>query len=246
SREFPTDSNAVIINESAARLIGWKDPIGKTLHYWAGDRRIIGVVKDIVLGSPYQPVPAAIFPMSYQDVNYITIRLNPTGTASEDLNRISAVFRKYDPQAPFEPRFLANDYSEKFAAEQKVASIASVFAVLAISISCLGLFGLASFMAEKRTREIGIRKVLGASVTHLVTLLSADFLKLVLIALGIAIPLATYAMHQWLREYPYHTSLSPWIFATAAFGAIFISLLTVSFQALKSALANPVASLRSE
>ena len=246
SRDFAADSNAVVINESAARLIGWKDPVGRTLHYWSGDRHIIGVVKDIVLGSPYQPVPATIFPMSYQDVNYITIRLNPALITSTALNKVAAVFRKYDPQSPFDPQFLADDYALKFAGEQQVARIATVFAILAIFISCLGLFGLASFMAEQRTKEIGIRKVLGATVTQLITLLSIDFLRLILLALALAIPLSAWAMQRWLLDYPYHAALSPWIFAAAGTGAIGIALLTVSTQALRAALANPIQSLRSE
>jgi len=246
SRDFATDSNAVVINESAAHLIGWKDPIGKTLHFWAGDRRVIGVIKDIVLGSPYQPVPATIFPMSYQDINYITIRLNPALATTTALNKIAAVFRKYDPQSPFVPRFLADDYALKFAGEQQVAGIATVFAILAIFISCLGLFGLASFMAEQRTKEIGIRKFLGATVTQLITLLSIDFLRLILFSLVLAIPLSAWAMHRWLQDYSYHTTLQPWIFAAAGAGAILIAFLTISFQALRAALANPVQSLRSE
>ncbi|HUB60592.1 MAG TPA: FtsX-like permease family protein [Puia sp.] len=246
SRDFATDSNGVVINESAARLIGWKNPIGKTLHYWNGDRHVIGVVKDIVLGSPYQPVPATIFPMSYSDVNYITIRLDPAMNTTTALNKIAKVFRHYDPQSPFEPRFLADDYALKFAAEQQVAHVASVFAILAIFISCLGLFGLASFMAEQRTKEIGIRKVLGATVTQLITLLSLDFLKLILLSLCLAIPLSAWAMHRWLENYPYHTALQPWIFAAAGTTAIVIAMITTSFHALKAALANPVASLRTE
>ncbi|HXB35355.1 MAG TPA: FtsX-like permease family protein [Puia sp.] len=246
SRAFTTDSNAVVINESAARLIGWNNPIGKTLHFWAGDRRIIGVIKDIVLGSPYQPVIPTIFPMSYKDVNYITIRLNPALNTSAALNEIAGVFRKYDPQSPFEPHFLADDYALKFTEEQQVARIASVFAILAIFISCLGLFGLASYMAEQRTKEIGIRKVLGATVTQLITLLSIDFLRLILLALALAIPLSAWAMQRWLLDYPYHAALSPWIFAAAGTGAIGIALLTVCTQALRAALANPIQSLRSE
>ncbi|HLX65472.1 MAG TPA: FtsX-like permease family protein, partial [Puia sp.] len=246
SREFTADSTAVVINESAARLIGWKDPIGKTLHYWAGDRRVIGVIKDIVLGSPYEPVPATIFPISYSDVNYITIRLNPAVIPTISLNKIAAVLRKYDPQSPFEPRFLADDYALKFAGEQQVARIATVFAILAIFISCLGLFGLASFMAEQRTKEIGIRKVLGASATQLIVLLSTGFLQLIGIALLLAIPLTAWAMHQLLQSYPYRTSMPAWIFAAAGTLIICLALLTVSSQALKVAQNNPVTGLRSE
>jgi putative ABC transport system permease protein len=246
TRAFVTDSNAILINESAARLIGWEDPIGKSIRFWGEYRRIIGVVKDIVNGSPYQPVMPTLFPMSYHDVNYITMRLNPDLPATTALNKIAAILRKYDPVSPFDPRFLSDDYTLKFSGEQQVARIATVFALLAIFISCLGLLGLASFMAEKRTREIGIRKVLGATVTQLITLLSVDFLKLVFLALCLAIPISAWAMHRWLLDYPYRIGLSPWVFAAAGTGAIFIALLTVGAQAFRSALTNPAKSLRSE
>jgi putative ABC transport system permease protein len=246
SRAFATDSNAILINESAARFIGWKNPIGKTIHFWDRDYHIIGVAKDIVNGSPYQPVTPTLYPLSYYDINYIIIRLNPARTTVANLNAIARIFSKYDPSAPFNPHFPADDYALKFAAEQQVASLSTVFAILAIFISCLGLFGLASYMTERRTKEIGIRKVLGATVTQLITLLSADFLKLILIALTLAIPLSAWTMHQWLQSYPYRANLSPLIFAAAGAGAIGIALLTFSFQALRAALANPVMILRSE
>jgi ABC-type antimicrobial peptide transport system permease subunit len=162
------------------------------------------------------------------------------------LNKIAAVFRKYNPAAPFEFRFVADDYALKFAGEQQVAGLSTFFATLAIFISCLGLFGLASYTAEQRAKEIGIRKVLGASVPALITLLSVDFLKLILIALALAIPLSGWAMHQWLQSYSYRTPLSAWIFAGAAFITLSIALLTVSFQALRAALANPVRGLSSQ
>jgi ABC-type antimicrobial peptide transport system permease subunit len=246
SRDFATDSTAILINESAARLIGWKDPIGRTIRFWDSDHRIIGVAKDIVNGSPYQPVTPTIFTLDYHVVNYITIRMNPAQPVNTALNTIAGIFKRYNPQSSFDYRFLADEYSLKFAAEQQVGRLATVFAILAIFISCLGLFGLASYMTEQRIKEIGIRKVLGATVTQLITLLSTDFLKLILIALTIAIPLSAWTMHLWLQSYPYRTHLSPWIFTAAAAGAIGIALLTISFQAVRAALANPVTSLRAE
>jgi ABC-type antimicrobial peptide transport system permease subunit len=246
SRTFATDTNSLILNESAARLIGWKDPVGKTIRVWGMDFRIVGVVKDMVMGSPYQPVPATIFHLDYHDVNYIDIRVNPSIPMSTALNKIAAVFRKYNPAAPFEFRFIVDDYALKFAGEQQVAGLSTFFATLAIFISCLGLFGLASYMAEQRTKEIAIRKVLGAKTSAIIALLSADFLKLILIALAIAIPLSGWAMHQWLQSYTYRTPLSAWIFAGAAFIILSIAMFTVSFQALRAALANPVRSLRSQ
>jgi putative ABC transport system permease protein len=246
SREFATDSTAILINESAARLIGWETPVGHTIRFWGSDHRIIGVAKNIVTGSPYQPVIPTIYPLDYHDVNYITIRMNPAQPANTALNSIAKIFKRYNPRSSFEFRFLADDYALKFAAEQQVGRLATVFAVLAVFISCLGLFGLASYMTEQRTKEIGIRKVLGATVIQLIFLLCVDFLKLVFIALCLAIPLSARAMHSWLLDYSYRITLSPWIFAIAGIGAIFIAILTISAQAFRVARANPVRSLRSE
>jgi ABC-type antimicrobial peptide transport system permease subunit len=246
SRAFATDTNSLVLNESAARLIGWKDAVGKTIRVWDMNFRIIGVVKDMVMGSPYQPVPATIFHLDYHDVNYIDIRVKPSIPMSAALNKIAPVFKKYNPAAPFEFRFIADDYALKFAGEQQVAGLSTFFATLAIFISCLGLFGLASYMAEQRTKEIGIRKVLGAKTSAIVALLSIDFLKLILIALALAIPLSGWAMHQWLQSYAYRAPLSAWIFAGAGLITLSIALFTISFQALRAALANPLRSLRSE
>jgi len=246
SRAWTTDSNSLVLNESAARLIGWQNPIGKTIRFWDMDHRIVGVVKDMVMGSPYQPVPPTFFNLGYHDVNYIAIRVKPSIPMSAALNKIAPVFKKYNPAAPFEFRFIADDYALKFAGEQQVAGLSTFFATLAVFISCLGLFGLVSYGTEQRTKEIGIRKVLGAKTSSIVTLLSVDFLKLILIALALAIPLSGWSMHQWLQSYSYRTPLSAWIFAVAAIATMLIALLTVSFQALRAALANPVRTLRSE
>jgi len=162
------------------------------------------------------------------------------------LAKIQPVFKKYDPASPFEFKFIDDEYAKKFSNEQRIANLASVFAILAIFISCLGLFGLASFVAEQRTKEIGIRKVLGATVFNLWRLLSKEFVALVIISLLTAIPIAYYFMHNWLQNYQYHTELSGWIFVAAGLGAMVITLLTVSFQAIKAAIANPVKSLRTE
>jgi putative ABC transport system permease protein len=246
SREFVTDSTAVIINESAARLIGWKDPVGRNIRLRGHARRIIGIVKDMVMGSPYQAVPATVFEMNYYIPNYLLIRVNPSLPMSAALNKIAPVLKKYNPEAPFECRFIDQDYALKFAAEQQVAGLSAVFAVLAILISCLGLFALAAYMAERRTKEIGIRKVLGAGVTGIVALLSGDFLQLIGIALVLAIPLSWWGMHQWLQSYAWRTRLNWLIFAGAAVSTMLIALLTVSVQAIRVALANPVDSLRAD
>ena len=176
----------------------------------------------------------------------MNIRVNAGVAMNKALPKIEAVFKNLVPAAPFNYKFVDQDYAIKFAAEERISRLAGFFAVLAIFISCLGLFGLASFVAEQRTKEIGVRKVLGATLFDLWQLLSKEFAMLVIISLFIAVPLAYYFMHSWLQNYQYRTELSWWIFAMAGFGAIMITILTVSSQAIKAALANPVKSLRSE
>ena len=176
----------------------------------------------------------------------MNIRINPGVAMSMALPRIEAVFKKLVPAVPFDYKFVDQDYAVKFAAEERISKLAAFFAVFAIFISCLGLFGLASFVAEQRIKEIGVRKILGASVLNVWRLLSKDFVVLVLISILIATPVAYYFMHNWLQDYHYRAELSWWIFAAAATGALLITLLTVSFQAIKAAIANPVKSLRTE
>ena len=162
------------------------------------------------------------------------------------LAKVETVFKKYNPAAPFEYKFTDEEYARKFEDEKRIGNLSTFFAILAVFISCLGLFGLASFVAEQRTKEIGVRKVLGASVFNLWQMLSKDFVNLVIISCAIAIPIAWYFLHQWLMKYPYRTEISWWIFLFAGMGAMFITLLTVSFQAIRAALMNPVSSLRTE
>ena len=179
-------------------------------------------------------------------IHLITIRIKPTVSVHNALAKIESVFKKYDPVSAFEYEFTDTDYARKFSDEEYIGNLAMVFTVLAIFISCLGLFGLASFVTEQRTKEIGIRKILGASVFNLWHLLSKEFVGLVFIALFIAAPLAVYFMQRWLQHYSYRTELSWWIFAAAASGIVLITLITVSFQAIKAAVANPVKSLKTE
>ena len=174
------------------------------------------------------------------------LKINPKISASAAADKIASVFKTYNPEQPFEYHFVDQEYAKKFGNEERIGRLATAFASLAIFISCLGLFGMASFMAEQRIKEIGVRKVLGASVFNLWQLLSKDFALLVIISLIIASPLAYYLMHNWLQNYQYHTGVAWWIFAVTAFGAMLITLLTVSYQSIKAALANPVNSLRSE
>ncbi len=196
--------------------------------------------------SPYQPAKQTIFYLSPGDFDDIVLRINPTLSAHEALSRISAICKKYSPSVPFAYKFVDDDYAKKFNNEERIGKLSGVFAALAIFISCLGLFGMASFMAEQRTKEIGVRKVLGASVLNLWGLLSKEFVMLVVIALFIATPTAYYFMRNWLQGYEYRTTLSWWVFAVTGLGAVAITLLTVSFQSIKAALTNPVKSLRTE
>ncbi|MEM8889947.1 MAG: FtsX-like permease family protein [Bacteroidota bacterium] len=246
SRDFGMDSLAFIVNESAAEFMGMEDPIGKKIGWDDKSYTIIGVVEDMLIQSPYKPVRPSLFHLSTNEENVFIIRLHPEKSPAESLQKIEEVFRSHNPAIPFEAEFVDEEFAKKFGNERRIASLAAFFTVLAIFISCLGLFGLASYIAEQRTKEIGIRKVLGASVPRLWQLLSLDFLGLVLIACFIAVPLANYIMKEWLTKYDYHTSISWWVFLIACLGALTITLLTVSYQAIKAATANPIQSLRAE
>lgn len=246
SRDFKSDSVGLILNESAIKYMGLQNPVGQRVKWGDLTYTIIGVVKDMVTNSPFEPVKQTVFKMTYEWVNFFNIRLNPAVSTHEAIEKITPVFRKYNPNAPFNYRFADDEYAQKFGDENRIGKLASVFAGLAIFISCLGLFALASFMAEQRTKEIGVRKVLGASVTNLWMLLSKDFVMLVIIALFIATPIAYYLMNNWLQKYDYRTTISWGIFVSAGVGALLVTLLTVSYQSIKAALINPVRSLRSE
>lgn len=247
SRDFPTDSSAILINEAAIEFMNLKDPVGKTIR-WGRNRSytIAGVVKNMIATSPFEQVKQAVYLLNYENVNWMTLRLNPEKSTQESLAIIEEVFKKVIPSAPFDYKFADEEYAAKFAQEERVGKLATFFAGLAILISCLGLFGLASFVAEQRTKEIGIRKIVGASVFNLWQLLSKDFVLLVLIACAVAIPLAYYYLEGWLQDYDYRISIRWWVFALSVAGAVMITLITVSFQAVKAALANPVKSLRTE
>ncbi|GGH18557.1 ABC transporter permease [Mucilaginibacter phyllosphaerae] len=245
SRAFVSDSTGMILNESAAKFMNFKHPVGEIIE-WGGKYKVIGVVKDMVMSSPYEPVKPSIFILQNFDGGIVDIRLNPKVSTREALGKIEAVFKQYDPGSPFDYKFTDDEYNKKFANEERVGKLAGFFTLLAIFISCMGLFGMASFMAEQRIKEIGVRKVLGASVFNLWKLMSADFIILVSIALLFAIPTAYYFMHNWLQDYKYRAELSWWIFALTAVGAITITILTVSYQSIKAALTNPVKSLKTE
>jgi putative ABC transport system permease protein len=248
-----SDSSGVILTESAAKIMGLKNPVGENIRwtFWSTHESknytVLGVVKDMVMQSPYEPVMPTIFFIKSLNagVDWIDIKITDMPMA-EALSKIEKVFRKIIPSAPFEYQFVDEEYARKFKAEQLVGRLATVFGVLAVFISCLGLFGLISFVAERRIREIGIRKILGASVFNLWQLLSIRFVMLVSISFLIASPLALMIMHEWIQKYSYRTNLSPWIFIITALCALGITIITVSFQSIKAALSNPVESLRNE
>jgi ABC-type antimicrobial peptide transport system permease subunit len=238
---------SVVVNEAAAKYMGLKNPVGEIVKWGGYSYRIVGVIENMLMESPFDPVRQIVYRVNYEDANsWMNIRINPQLSSRAALQKMEAIFRKLVPATPFDYAFADTEYGLKFAAEERIGKLASVFATLAVLISCLGLFGLASFVAEQRTKEIGVRKVLGATVLNLWKLLSKDFVVLILVACLFAVPLAAYFLNQWLQNYEYRTQLSWWIFAVAIIGALVITLLTVSFQAIKAALANPVKSLRTE
>ncbi|RYG01494.1 MAG: FtsX-like permease family protein, partial [Chitinophagaceae bacterium] len=208
--------------------------------------KIIGVIKDMVVQSPYELARGSFFHISKDSEDLVILKLNPNKSSREALSSIETIFKKYNPAAPFEYSFVDEEYARKFGDEERIGKLATFFAILAIFISCLGLFGLASFVAEQRTKEIGVRKVLGASVLNLWQLLSKDFVVLVLISCFISIPIAYFSLNNWLQRYEYRADISWWIFVVSIAGALFITLLTVSFQAIKASTANPVKSLKTD
>ena len=247
SPDFATDSLAYVINESAARFIGFEDPVGKTLRWDRHTYTIIGVVRDILQESPFFPVRPTLYHVEpYQELINWVIKLNPGQSTGQSLSAIEKVWKKYVPTIPFDYTFVDDAFGSKFRAEERIGKLSSYFAVLAIFISCLGLFGMASFVAEQRTKEIGIRKVLGASVTALWRLLSGEFVLLVATSCFIAVPIAWYYLGEWLANYDYRIAINWIIFAAASILALVITVMTVSFQAIRAATANPVKSLRNE
>lgn len=253
STQFLTDSTGIIVNEAAAKLLGFKDPLNKQLYYlndFNSDTKsvtayhIVGVVKNFNFNSLRENVtPLALI---YGEQNgSIAFRIN-TKNAAAVISKIEAIYKKMAPGQPFSYSFMNEDFNRIYTAEQRIGNISVTFAILAIVIACLGLFGLVTYAAEQRIREIGIRKVLGASITNIVGMLSMDFLKLVLIASVIAFPFAWYGMNSWLQDFAYRISISWWIFVVAGIVALLIALITVSFQAIRAALMNPVKSLRTE
>jgi ABC-type antimicrobial peptide transport system permease subunit len=246
SPAFGRDSSSVILNEAAVSYMALRHPVGEIIDWWGRKLLVVGVVKNMIMGSPYEPARQTIFFPDSKSTNFLIIRLNPQLTNHAAIGKIELVWKQYSPDEPFDFRFVDEEYQKKFANEQKIGTLAGVFAGLAIFISCMGIFGMAMFVAERRVREIGIRKILGASVFNLWRMLSVDFVVLVSISLVIASPVGWYLMHNWLAYYTYHTELSWWIVAITGIGTILITLLTVSYQTVKAARNNPVESLKAE
>ncbi len=247
SKTFATDSSGVILNEAAVKRMGLKNPVGELLKWNGEDRKVVGVIPDINMESPFQTVSPLAIVFQKDWTNWVNVRINPNVSSSEAIAKMTPIFDKYNPGFPFDYKFADTEYAKKFNYEELIGNLSLIVSILAIFISCLGLFGLASFMAEQRTKEIGIRKVLGASVANLWGLLSQDFVKLVIISCLIASPIAYYGMSQWLEDYKdYKITIGAGVFVVVLVLALLITLLTVSYQAIRAALMNPVKSLKTE
>lgn len=251
SPDIASDSAGFVLNEAAVRYMGIKDPVGKTMRWtnraWGVDQdfRIVGVIKDMLMDSPFEPVkPTIYFTLGGKGV--ILVRIDPLVSANKALPKIESVFKAIIPDMPFEYKFVDDAYAAKFEMGNRIGRLALVFTIFAIVISCLGLFGLASFVAERRTKEVGIRKVLGASVGGMWRLISGEFVWLVCISCLVAVPVTWYLMDKALNQFTYRVTISIWLFIMAVAAAIVITLLTVGYQAIRAATANPVKSLRSE
>ncbi|MBX2870530.1 MAG: ABC transporter permease [Saprospiraceae bacterium] len=246
SRDFASDTTGFILNEAAVEYMGLEDPVGMVMRRGEDVHKIVGVVKNLVTQSPYAPVRQTLFMLHETWLNYVNIKLKADSPPHEALTQIEAIFKKYDPANSFDYQFADEAYARKFSDEERIGKLASFFAILAIFISCLGLFGLAAYVAERRKKEIGIRKVLGASILRLCQMLSKDFMKLVLISFLLATPISYYLMNNWLQDFSYRTGLSWWVFALVGLASIVIALSTVIIQALRAALMNPANVIKSE
>lgn len=248
SRDFLTDSSGIIVNEAAVELTGLKNPVGEIIHsnylHKGRNFKILGVIRDVMMESPFSHTRPALFFLG--EGKWIFVKLNTGINTKEALPKIETVFRNLAPDIPFEYAFIDNEYAFKFASEERIGKFAGFFAILAIIISCLGMFGLSYFVAEQRTKEIGLRKVLGASGISLLRLLSVDFILPVFLSCLIAIPVANYLLKIWLVKYYYHIVISWWIFTVTVMGTLTITFLTVGFQILKAVRTNPVESIRSQ
>ncbi|MFK7749480.1 MAG: ABC transporter permease, partial [Kordia sp.] len=247
SKNSDADSSATLISKSLAKMMGTDSAIGKRITQGNNfNNEVIGVVEDYLYGDMFGTSDPVLFFNYPNNTQFMYIKIKKNSAVNQALAAIEMVLKKHLPAYPFDYEFVDEAFDAKFKNEQFIGQLSQVFGILAILISCLGLFGLTAYTAEQRRKEIGVRKVLGASVSDIVKLLSKDFLKLVIISIVIAIPIAWYFMNNWLQGYTYRIEISWWVFAIAGFSAIVIAMLTVSFQAIKAAISNPVNSLRSE
>ena len=226
--------------------MNFKNPIGQVIYDYPESWHVVGVIKDFIQESPYQPIRPMIIRGPKEWTGVILVRLSSTNTATRNLSIAEKIFTKYNPAYPFEYTFTDEEYATKFADEELTKKLIALFSWLTIFISCLGLFGLATYIADSRTKEIGVRKVLGATVVNITSMLSLDFVKLVAAAILIASPIAWWAMNNWLKDFDYRIQIQWWVFAAAGTLCVLIAVLTVSFQAVRAAIANPVKSLRTE
>lgn len=244
SKEFGSEGDNIIFNEAAIAAMGLKDPIGKTVKLWGKDKQIVGVVKNFHFESLYEKVEPC-FMQCYPNKRNVLVKLR-SESVEQTIPLIKAFYHEYNPGLPFEYTFLDEDYKLLYASEQRVASLSRYFALVAILISCLGLFGLAAFTTERRIKEIGIRKVLGSTELNIVLLLSSDFTKIILLSIAVALPLSYLMAKDWLDNFAYSIVLESWYFVGAGMVALFVSWLTVGIQTIKAAMTNPVNNLRSE
>lgn len=245
SRAYPADSASIILNQAAVKMMRFKQPLGQIVNYQGRDCKVVGVVENFVWGSPYEPVKPAI--IGFGDwKGSIALRLNPGRSISSSIAMLQGLYKKYNPQYPLRYGFTDDKFNQKFSNERLLGTMSAGFTCLAVIISCLGLFGLASFAAEQRKKEIAIRKVLGANIGSLWAVLSREFVGLVMISFVLGSCICWYYMHEWLYKYTYHTPMSIWVFALTMLASLVICLLTVSWQAIKAAFASPVKSLGSE
>ena len=245
SDNLKNNRSYLLLNETAAKVMGLKDPVGIKVKLWGEERTILGVMKDFHTASIHQPISPLLFHYSPDDVSMAMVRIE-AGSERKVIDNLTAFYSKLNPGYPLDLQFLDETFHAQYLTEERTLTLAKYFAGLTILISCLGLFGLAAYDTERRTKEIGIRKVLGANTKGLIALLSKDFLKLVTIAIILASPLAWLLMSRWLQDFAYRISIEWWVFVLAGLSALLIALLAVSFQAIKAALSNPVKSLRTE
>jgi len=244
SKEYGSEETTIIINEAAVKAMGLKDPIGMTIKFFGEDRQIVGVVKDFNFQSLYEPIkPLVLTRMPFSD--RVMVKMKP-GMEKETLDQIADLYAEFNPGLPFDFKFFDDDYQTLYASEKRITALSKYLAGLAIIISCLGLLGLATFTAERRKREIGIRKVLGQSARNIALMLSNEFARLVMVSMAISLPIAYLLASDWLSSFSYRISLRIWYFIGAGTIALFVAMLTVGSQAIRAANRNPVEALKEE